>query len=52
MTRAKEYLCLPCSGESKFTEYFERIREERKRGKKEIRVNNFLIYFFVKIGSD
>jgi hypothetical protein len=33
MTRAKEYLCLSYSGESEFTEYFERIREERGREK-------------------
>ncbi|HZG60186.1 MAG TPA: 3'-5' exonuclease [Anoxybacillus sp.] len=33
MTRAKEYLCLSYSGESEFTEYFERIREERQNSK-------------------
>ncbi|REJ20992.1 MAG: nuclease [Bacillaceae bacterium] len=33
MTRAKEYLFLSYSGESEFTEYFEKIREERQNSK-------------------
>ncbi|HHY74736.1 MAG TPA: AAA family ATPase [Bacillus bacterium] len=34
MTRAKEFLCLSYSGESEFTEYFDRILEQRKEEKK------------------
>ncbi|WP_042411939.1 hypothetical protein, partial [Saccharococcus caldoxylosilyticus] len=31
MTRAKEYLYLSYSGESEFTKYFEKIRQERQK---------------------
>lgn len=34
MTRAKEFLCLSYSGKSEFTEYLDRILEERKDTKK------------------
>ena len=33
MTRAKEYLCLSYSGESKFTRYLDEVLEERKEKK-------------------
>lgn len=33
MTRAKEFLCLSYSGESEFTQYFDRILEQRKTDK-------------------
>ncbi len=35
MTRAKEYLCVSYTGESEFTAYFERVKEERILKKKE-----------------
>ncbi|WP_096154049.1 3'-5' exonuclease [Bacillus sp. FJAT-45066] len=35
MTRAKQYLCLSYSGESEFTEYFDRVVEERVEKKLE-----------------